>query len=388
MMPAARVAAAAEILDTILEGSAAEQALTGWARRRRFAGSKDRAAIRDHVFDALRCKLSFAALGGAMTGRGLMLGQIRAAGGDPALVFSGEGYGAAVLSDEEIAAGAPPQSEAERLNLPDWLVPLFRASLGGQADAAAKLLTERAPVMLRVNLGEGHVEAAIASLADDGITAVSHGLAKTALVVTDGARRVRLSTAFESGLVELQDGASQAVVEALPLKDGQIVLDYCAGGGGKTLAIAAQAEVSLFAHDANPARMQDLPLRAARAKAHVRILQTDELERHGPYDLVLCDVPCSGSGAWRRSPDAKWGLSEEKLHELNDIQDDVLATSAQLVGPAGTLAYTTCSVLDVENKDRIAIFLQRNPEWSCTFERTFALADGGDGFYTAHLTRV
>ncbi len=388
MTPAARVAAAADILDTILDGSAAEQALTGWARRSRFAGSKDRAAIRDHVFDALRCKLSFAALGGAMTGRGLMLGQIRTAGDDPAALFSGEGYGAAVLTDAELAAGSPPHSDAERLNLPDWLVPQFRASLGAQADAAAKLLTERAPVMVRVNMHEGDVEQAMTSLADDGITAVPHGLAKTALIVTDGARRVRLSTAFETGLVELQDGASQAVVEALPLRNGQIVLDYCAGGGGKTLAIAAQAEVSLFAYDANPARMQDLPLRAARAKAHVRILQADELERHGPYDLVLCDVPCSGSGAWRRSPDAKWGLTAENLHELNEIQDEVLASAARLVGPAGTLAYATCSVLDVENKDRIATFLQRHAEWSCTFERSFSLADGGDGFYTAHLTRV
>ena len=213
-------------------------------------------------------------------------------------------------------------------------------------------------------------------------------MAKTALIVTDGARRVRLSTAFETGLVELQDGASQAVVEALPLRNGQIVLDYCAGGGGKTLAIAAQAEVSLFAYDANPARMQDLPLRAARAKAHVRILQADELERHGPYDLVLCDVPCSGSGAWRRSPDAKWGLTAENLYELNEIQDEVLTSAARLVGPAGTLAYATCSVLDVENKDRISTFLQRHTEWSCSFEQSYSLADGGDGFYTAHLTRV
>ncbi|MEP2027941.1 MAG: RsmB/NOP family class I SAM-dependent RNA methyltransferase [Paracoccaceae bacterium] len=388
MTPAARVAAAADVLDTILAGAAAEQSLTSWARRSRFAGSKDRAAIRDHVFDALRCKLSFAALGGAMSGRGLMLGQIRAEGGDPALVFSGEGYGAAALTPEEQTAGYAPETDAERLNLPDWLLPQFRASLGDQAEAAAKSLTERAPVMVRVNMRVGSVEDAVSSLADDGITAIPHKLAGTALVATDGSRRIRLSSAFESGLVELQDGASQAVVEALPLSEGQVVLDYCAGGGGKTLAIAAQADVLLYAHDKNVVRMRDLPMRALRANAQVRMLQTNELQRHGPYDLVLCDVPCSGSGAWRRSPDAKWDFTEEKLRDLNVVQDEVLADSAELTAPSGILAYATCSVLDIENRDRISSFLRHNSGWKCIYEHSFTLADGGDGFYTAHLTRV
>ena len=119
MTPSARVAAAVTILDEILNGVPAEQALTSWARRSRFAGSKDRAAIRDHVFDAIRRKLSFAALGGGMIGRGLMIGQVRASGADPDTVFTGDGYGAPALDDAERAGGHEPQSDSERWNLPD-----------------------------------------------------------------------------------------------------------------------------------------------------------------------------------------------------------------------------------------------------------------------------
>ncbi|AXI54873.1 SAM-dependent methyltransferase [Sulfitobacter sp. JL08] len=387
MTPSARVAAAVTILDEILNGVPAEQALTSWARRSRFAGSKDRAAIRDHVFDAIRRKLSFAALGGGMSGRGLMIGQVRASGADPETVFTGDGYGAPALDDAERAAGQEPQSDSERWNLPDWLVRSFKESLGDAAEDTAMHLAERAPVMLRVNLAMGSVAEAIDRLAEEGISVQPHGLAETVLVVCDGARKIRNSAAYTSGCVELQDAASQAVVAALPLRDDQTVLDYCAGGGGKTLAMAARVNARFFAYDIDPGRMKDLPLRAVRAGAGVRMLTVDELAQNGPYDLVLCDAPCSGSGAWRRSPDGKWTLTPEKLNDLNGVQDDVLSNAAALVAPNGTLAYATCSVLRSENQDRVQAFLSRNPEWKCTFEQVFLPSQGGDGFYSAHLTR-
>lgn len=323
-----------------------------------------------------------------MTGRGLMIGSVRARYEDPDTVFTGDGYGAPELSVGEKFAGRDPETESERLNLPDWLVPVFRESLQETADQTARALCQRAPVMLRVNLRAACADEAIAALARDGVTAVPHPIADTALTVTGGARRVRSSAAFSEGMVELQDGASQAVVAALPLRDGLKTLDFCAGGGGKTLAMAGRAKINAFAFDANPARMQDLPVRASRADIQVRILQKDELASSGPYDVVLCDAPCSGSGAWRRSPDGKWALTPEKLGKLANLQDEILDQAAGLVAPDGILAYATCSVLSCENGDRVQAFLKRHPDWACHKEIVLTLSDGGDGFYTAHLTRV
>ncbi|MDK3018481.1 RsmB/NOP family class I SAM-dependent RNA methyltransferase [Pseudodonghicola flavimaris] len=386
MTPAARVAAAIEVLDEILAGKAAEQALTGWARRSRFAGSKDRAAIRDHVFDVLRARRSLAARGGVETGRGLMLGLLRRDGPAPETLFTGEGHAPAPLGPLD-GAGHSPAPGPEALDIPDWLWPAFSASLGAEAEPAARALQNRAPVHLRVNLSKTDLAGALAALAEDGILCQPHPAAATALEVTEGARRIRNAAAYLDGRVELQDAASQAVVAALPLREGQRVLDYCAGGGGKTLAMAALADVTLFAHDAAPRRMRDLPARAARAGARVTLLEGAEVDRAAPYDLVLCDVPCSGSGSWRRAPEGKWLLTPEGLSALNATQDSILDRAAGLVAPGGTLAYATCSQLDCENGDRIAAFLARHGGWHCEERQRWSVAEGADGFFAAHLTR-
>lgn len=387
MTPAARIQASIEILDGVLAGKPAEQALTGWARRSRYAGSKDRAAVRDHVFDALRRRRSLAALGGAETGRGLMLGLCRATGADPAEVFDGSVYAPAPLTAEELAGVHVPTSDAERLDVPDWLWPRFAASLGDAAEAAATALQQRAPVHLRVNLGKSDRAAAIAALAPDGVACRSHPAAATALEVTSGERRIRQSAAYLSGQVELQDAASQAVVEAMPLRGGMRVLDYCAGGGGKALAMAACADIALFAHDAAPQRMRDLPDRAARAGVTVTCLGTADLKSRAPFDLVLCDVPCSGSGSWRRSPEGKWRITPERLTELSGIQADILAAASGLVSEGGVLAYATCSVLNDENAGQVARFLLDHDGWNCTRQKTWCVQDGNDGFFAALLTR-
>ncbi|TDE35259.1 RsmB/NOP family class I SAM-dependent RNA methyltransferase [Antarcticimicrobium sediminis] len=387
MTPAARVAAAIDILDEVLAGKPVEQALTGWARHSRFAGSKDRAAVRDHVFDAVRARRSLAALGGGETGRGLMLGACRRDGTDPDLLFSGVAYGPPALTPEERAAGRDPEPGAEALDIADWLWPAFRDSLGDSNEAAARALQTRAPVHLRVNLGKGGVDGAVAALAEEGIETRPHPAADTALEVVTGARRIRNSVAYRDGLVELQDAASQAVVAALPLTDGMRVLDYCAGGGGKTLAIGARAEVALFAHDALPHRMQDLPERAARAGLKVDILEPEDLEGAAPFDLVLCDVPCSGSGAWRRAPEGKWRLTPQALDEVIQTQAEILDRAATLVAPGGVLAYATCSVLARENGDQIAAFLARHSGWHNSWQHAWSVVAGTDGFFSAQLTR-
>ncbi|TMV08512.1 RsmB/NOP family class I SAM-dependent RNA methyltransferase [Ruegeria sediminis] len=385
MTPSARVQAAIEILDDILAGAPAEKALTGWARRSRFAGSKDRAAIRDHVFDALRCKRSFAALGGAETGRGLMLGSFRAEGRDPGSVFTGERHAPDPVREGE--TGHAPRSEPERLDIPDWLWPSFSSSLGSESEPVAKALQCRAPIHLRVNLRKATVPDAIAALARDGIEVARHLACDTALEVTSGARGISQNSAYLDGMVELQDAASQAVVAALNLAPGMRVLDYCAGGGGKTLALAANEGVEVFSHDAAPGRMQDLPVRANRAGVKVTTIETTGIARLAPFDLVLVDAPCSGSGSWRRSPAGKWALTAERLQELTHIQGDILAQAASVVSASGVLAYATCSVLDEENGLVVETFLQDHPDWVEIHRQSWLVSQGTDGFFTSHLTR-
>lgn len=388
MTPGARLQAAIEVLDQISAGTPAEKALTGWARRSRFAGSKDRAAVRDHVFDALRCWRSYAALGGGTSGRARILGGLRDQGVAPETLFNGVGHAPAALTEAEQTPPQAEMSEAERLDIPDWLWDAFSQSLGPDCEAAALALRQRAPVHLRVNLARTTRDAAQAALAEQGIQTHPHPAATTALEVTEGARKIRNCDAFQSGLVELQDAASQAVVEMLPLQDGQSVLDYCAGGGGKALAMAALADVFLVAHDANFARMTDLPARAERAGAKVALTNTNDLQQHGPFDLVLCDVPCSGSGSWRRAPEGKWSLTQERLDSIQTTQSRILDQASQLVAQGGTLAYATCSMLEAENMVQVNRFLERTPDWTLQEMKSWKVHEGHDGFFVAVLTHA
>lgn len=385
MTPAARLSAAIALIDRFLAGEAAEKALTSWARASRYAGAGDRAAVRDLVFSALRRLRSQAALGGAMTGRGVVLGGLRAAGEDVEALFTGEGHAPAPLSDAERQAGRVP-SGAEALDCPDWLEPALRESLGADFEPVLAALRERAPVQLRVNLRKASRAAAQARLAEEGVACRPHPLSETALEVVEGARRVQSSGAYAEGWVEPQDAASQAVADSLPVSEGAKVLDYCAGGGGKTLALAGRAEARFLAHDAAPHRMRDLPARAARAGVEVRLI--DDPGAEAPYDLVLCDAPCSGSGAWRRAPEGKWRLDAAALGRLVATQAEILDRAAPLVARGGMLAYATCSLLAAENDAQIAAFLSRHGgAWRLAGSRGLTPLDGGDGFYVAHLTR-
>ena len=385
MTPGARVAAAIEILHDMSEGLAAEQALTRWARRSRFAGSKDRAAIRDHIFDVLRCQRTAAHYGGGTSPRSLMIGMLHQQGVDLETLFTGDGHAPVPLAPTEGDFPLAPTERGVVWNLPDWLLPEFEESLGEGTEAAALASQSRAPVHLRVNTAQTDRAAAAAELASEGIETQNNPLCDTALTVLEGARKIRNSNAFLEGRVELQDAASQAVTALLP-KAGR-VLDYCAGGGGKALALAADAQTDVFAHDIDPRRMADLPARAGRAGARITQVATSDLTAAGPFDTVLCDAPCSGSGAWRRAAEGKWTLTPARLSELTTIQDDILDAAADLVTPKGVLAFATCSVLRSENEDRVAAFLARHAGWKCTLQHRFEISDAGDGFFTAHLMR-
>jgi 16S rRNA (cytosine967-C5)-methyltransferase len=377
--PAARLSAAIEVLDQILAGQPVDPSLVAWARGHRFAGSGDRHAIRDLVFDALRCRRSFAALGGGETGRGLILGLARWRGEEA--LFGSPGHAPAAVGTED--TGHPPDGLAA-LDCPDWLAPSLQAALGPDFTPVMQALQKRAPVFLRVNLGKSTLPAAQATLAAEGIETEPVAGVRTALQVTTNARKIKDSAAYAQGLVELQDLSSQDLCLTLPLFPGARVLDYCAGGGGKTLALAALAEMTLFAHDAAPQRLKDLAPRATRAGAKVTLTRTPGAL--APFDLVLTDVPCSGSGSWRRDPIGKWALTPQRLGAVCATQAGILDEVAPMVAPRGVLAHATCSLLIEENEAQIAEFLTRHPGWTCTLQRRWSPLSGGDGFFLALLT--
>ncbi len=388
MTPNARYAASIEVISRILSGEPAEKTLTNWARSNRYAGSKDRAAVRDIVYDCLRQKRSLMHNAGFEGARGLVAGHILAAGQAVADVFTGERFAAEVLSDKEQAGLeqsriTPP--DAVRLDVPDWILPALQQALGDGLEDNLAALQKRAPLDLRVNVKKTDVAHARSALAKDNIECVTVAGAPNALRVTENPRRVALSGAYQSGVIEIQDAGSQAVVDMLPLAKVTSVLDYCAGGGGKTLAMAALANdaVRFDAYDRSKARMKDLGARAKRAGAKVQTLQTDPVLAGKTYDLVLLDAPCSGTGAWRRNPDGKWRFTDDDLRDLVNTQAKILADTQSLVAPDGVLAYVTCSLLQQENETQLEAFLAGHEGWVLIRSKRFHPSDGSDGFFVA-----
>ncbi|WGH78825.1 RsmB/NOP family class I SAM-dependent RNA methyltransferase [Jannaschia ovalis] len=389
MTPGARVQAAIEVLDQVLRGAAAERALTAWARGARYAGSKDRAAVRDHVFDALRRLRSAAWAGGqgdvapsGMSARAVMAGLLAGLGADLAALFDGQGHAPAPLDPLPDPGPAPA---GVRLDLPDWLLPLFTDALGPDAEAVALALRDRAPVILRANTARIDRDALVAALLSGGVAAAAHPLSPSAVLLAGAPRGLQGLPAFTEGLFEFQDAGSQALVDRLPFASGARILDLCAGGGGKALAYAARSGEPVHVHDADPSRMRDLPARAARAGADLR--PCPDPEAVAPFDGIIADVPCSGSGSWRRAPEAKWRLTPDRLSDLQATQDAILDRARSLLRPGGWIGYMTCSLLASENDDRVAAASRRHGDLQCDATWRCMPRDGADGFFLAILRR-
>lgn len=384
MTPGARIAAAIEILDSIVAGQPAEAALTRWARSSRFAGSGDRAAVRDHVYDALRHWRSDAVRGGGTTGRRRMIGRLRALGLDCDTLFTGVGHAPEPLSAQDVQAGQMPEAKGDLWDLPDWLVELFGASLGDMAEPSALALKGRAPVTLRVNLANTNRETAQNHLQGEAVVTVENPRADTALTVTEGPRRLRNASAYLTGLVEVQDAASQAAINGI--SGSGRALDFCAGGGGKALALAARGW-NVTAHDIDAGRMQDLPTRALRGGHDISVCQAQDIDNAGLFDLVFCDAPCSGSGTWRRTPEAKWAMTPERLSDLTTLQAQVLDAAMVHVRAGGQLVYATCSILAHENMSQVDAFLARHPGWQLQSSESWSIDAWGDGFFVAKFAK-
>ncbi|WP_112323844.1 RsmB/NOP family class I SAM-dependent RNA methyltransferase [Oceanibium sediminis] len=389
MTPGARLAAAIACLDDILAGEVAERVLTRWARVSRFAGSKDRAAVRDIVFDILRQRRSSLWASGAAveSGRALVIGQCAQETPESLALFDGQGHAPPPLSPDEQAALRPDLAaapEAVRLDIPAPMEGLLRDSLGADLVPVMQELRHRAPVDLRVNRLKADLASARQALAGEGIETAPVPGVPDALRVLTNPRRINTSRAYCDGLVELQDAASQSVVAALAPRPGKRVLDLCAGGGGKTLALAALlgGDQTIHAYDVNPRRMRDLPERARRAGGQVSLLDDADLEAMtGRFDRVMVDAPCSGTGSWRRMPDHKWRLTPQDVEKLVEVQRGILDRACRLVRPGGRVLYATCSLLTPENGDQIVALQKRRPGIEIRESGRLLPGAPGDGFY-------
>jgi 16S rRNA (cytosine967-C5)-methyltransferase len=390
MTPSARVQAAIELLDAIIAsardgGPAADTLIARYFKERRYAGSRDRRAVRDHVYDAVRRVAER-----PESGRAAMVGLARERA-ELAALFDGSAHGPAPMADGE--AGAPAGV------VPGWIEPLLAAPV--ERDA----LLGRAPVDLRVNrlkadpdrVAQHYPDAArIAGLPD-------------ALRLPEGSP-VEQSDPWKWGQVEVQDAGSQLISAACDAAPGMTVIDLCAGAGGKTLALASAmgGKGTLIAADTIRSRLARLDPRAERAGAtFIETLLLDQGHEAGALDslkgradVVLVDAPCSGTGTWRRNPEARWRLTPARLDRLAAEQARILDFAAPLLAPGGALVYAVCALTDREGRDQVRAFLERHDGWAVErIEAAMGRAhgdgllltpghDGTDGFYVARLRRT
>ena len=392
MNPGARIQAAIELLGRIEAAPVpAERIVTAYHRERRYMGSKDRRAVGDLVYATLRGQarldwwLDRVAADGDGAGRprrvvlaALVLIEGRGAE-ELAGLFDGGAYAPAPLEDRERALIAalsgqaltdPAQAPWIAGECPEWLWPEFEAGFGAAAADELAALIAPASLDLRVNTLKGDRAAARAALAEEGIAAAPTPLSPLGLRVA-GRPGLSGGRAFESGLVEVQDEGSQLVAILTDARPGMAVADFCAGAGGKTLALAATMgnEGPLSALDTDQRRLDQAARRIKRAGVRnvtrQRLVGEDWLaHRAGVFARVLVDAPCSGSGAWRRQPDARWHLSPEKLESYRQTQAQILAQAAPVVAGGGRLVYATCSLLASENEAQVAAFLDARPDFA------------------------
>lgn len=379
MTPQARLSAAIEVLDRLAAGRAsADETLAAWGRANRYAGSKDRRAIAERVYLVLRERGRLASAMHGDDGRALVLGSLafqdRLTADEIAAQFTGEHYAPAPLSSEErsrIEAASPPEGPG----LPGFIARELQRSFGEDWEAEAEaLLSSRAPLDLRINAKAASVEQARSTLAAADIETEPTPFSAFGLRAPAGVH-VQGLDAFQAGLFEVQDEGSQIAAWLAGAAPGMKVVDYCAGGGGKTLALAqalmaghGKSGGHLYAFDTEEKRLKAIEPRLDRAGARAELRRiggagqgAEDLDRAA--DLVLVDAPCSGSGTWRRRPEQAWRLTEGEIERFVRLQSSILSRAAQLVAPGGRLAYVTCSVLAPENHDVTEAFAAAHPDF-------------------------
>ncbi len=379
----ARIQASIEVLSDILERrTPATLALRDWGKSNRYAGSKDRAVIGNLVYDALRRKSSIAWRMNDDTPRALALGAacfaFEYAPSKLIEAFKNDKFAPSGLTDDEfkLLSGAIKLDAAPdwiRADIPEWIWPAFDNNFGEEAVIEGQALTQRPPLDLRVNRLKADRDPLIDRLKDFSVKACPialNGLRIDAPEAEGRLPNIQAEQAYQTGLVEIQDEGSQIVSTLVAAKAGETVLDFCAGGGGKSLALAGdmQNEGRILAFDIDKRRLAPLYQRALRADASIIEVLSPPLSAYhdlkGKMDRVLVDAPCTGVGTWRRKPDAKWRLTEDALERRNQDQAQVLQQAAEFVRSGGLMFYVTCSMLAEENEAQVYAFLDTHPDFS------------------------
>jgi 16S rRNA (cytosine967-C5)-methyltransferase len=400
MTPAGQLAAAIDLLAEIgSDARPADAVANSFFRNRRFIGAGDRREVSTLVWGVLRTRRHLGwwleKFGATPTPRLLLAAQALFSGmtlHKIGLAFTAGRYGPPPLSEAETIilekfAGHtlehPNMPDAVKYEIPDWILPRFSAQFGTALPAQMAALATPAPLDLRVNVLKATREAAIAALAREQLAAMPTRYSPWGLRLA-GRQSITQGAAFRDGLVEIQDEGSQLIALLVDAAPGMRVADYCAGAGGKTLAIAMcmANKGHIVACDVSAPRLEGAIKRLRRAGVHNAeshlLAPGDKWTKRqaGKFDRVLVDAPCTGTGTWRRNPDARLRLRENDLAEILPKQAGILDAAQKLVKPGGRLIYATCSLLDDENNLQVEAFLARYPK----FRRvTPALPDGLEG---------
>tara|TARA_R110002073_G_scaffold32099_3_gene97578 strand:- start:2051 stop:3343 length:1293 start_codon:yes stop_codon:yes gene_type:complete len=395
MIEPARIQAALDILEQVADslsadGASADVLIRKYFRTRRYAGSRDRRAVTGLVYQVIR-NWGYLCDQAAGDMRRMLLLSLSETQDSESLeaLFNGADHAPDVLSDEErtFVSEAHEKLPHHDLNYPLWLEDRLKMRFGDNFSDELARLNGRAPFELRVNAGKGEGDKVEAFLKSEGLAFEKGKWADTALILDENPR-IDAWEIYQDGLIEVQDEAAQLAVKLADIKPGQQVMDLCAGAGGKTLAAAALMDNKgqIYAFDNNKYRLKDLKPRAKRADA--RILQAHLIDTAGGkrksilaehearMDRVMLDVPCSGSGVWRRNPESKWRLTEEKLTQYCRIQKNLLTEGWGFVKPGGRMIYMTCSLFVDENEHQIETFLAEQKDAKLVSYRSI---DQGEG---------
>ena len=395
----ARVNTAISILDNFLVGKNLNSVLSRWAKNNRYAGSSDRESIRNIVFDILRVKKTFTFIlekeKQPLNGRALVFLYSVFYSLPLNDIFTGQKYGPEKLNIyEREFSGMAMEKNGRGFeivdNIPDFLLDEFKRSLGSKFNNVMRLLERRAPVSIRVNALKSDTSSVLKLLSLEGVEVKKSKEVKYGIDIIGNPRRLKQIKAFKDGYFEVQDLHSQKIIEDLPINEHTKILDYCAGAGGKILSIASllKGKGKFFIHDLDKKKLIEADLRAERAGVKLKRLTNENFQKHySTFDYILADVPCSGSGAWRRNPQQKWRITPASMREILKGQILILNDVKDLIKKNGFLFYITCSLLKMENEEVIDRFLIENQNFHLFNKRNMIIDKNGDGFFCAMIQK-